>query len=63
LKNDAGEQKTLRIVGVDENDHHPQHIFIDSPMARALLSKQVDDEIEVLTPTGKTTLVCQFNSL
>jgi transcription elongation factor GreB len=31
----------------------PQHISIDSPMARALLSKQVDDEIEVLTPTGK----------
>jgi hypothetical protein len=24
-------------------------------MARALLSKQVDDEIEVLTPTGKNT--------
>lgn len=24
-------------------DHHPQHISIDSPMARALLSKQVDD--------------------
>ena len=47
-------QKTLRIVGVDEiYDHHPQHISIDSPMARALLSKQVDDEIEVLTPTGK----------
>ncbi len=54
IENDAGEQKTLRIVGVDEiYDHHPQHISIDSPMARALLSKQVDDEIEVLTPTGK----------
>lgn len=54
IENDEGEQKTLRIVGVDEiYDHHPQHISIDSPMARALLSKQVDDEIEVLTPTGK----------
>lgn len=54
IENDAGEQKTLRIVGVDEiYDHHPQYISIDSPMARALLSKQVDDEIEVLTPTGK----------
>lgn len=54
IENDAGEQKTLRIVGVDEiYDHHLQHISIDSPMARALLSKQVDDEIEVLTPTGK----------
>lgn len=54
IENEAGEQKTLRIVGVDEiYDHHPQHISIDSPMARALLSKQVDDEVEVVTPTGK----------
>ena len=54
IENDDGEQKTLRIVGVDEiYDHHPQHISIDSPMARALLSKQVDDEVEVITPLGK----------
>ena len=54
IENEEGEQKTLRIVGVDEiYDHHPQHISIDSPMARALLSKQVDDEIEVQTPLGK----------
>ena len=54
IENEQGEQKTLRIVGVDEiYDHHPQHISIDSPMARALLSKQVDDEVEVQTPFGK----------
>ncbi len=54
IENDAGEKKTLRIVGVDEiYDHHPQHISIESPMARALLSKQVDDEVEVITPLGK----------
>ncbi|KAF1024719.1 MAG: Transcription elongation factor GreB [Acinetobacter bereziniae] len=54
IENDEGESKTLRIVGVDEiYDHHPQHISIDSPMARALLSKQVDDEVEVVTPLGK----------
>lgn len=54
IENEAGEQKTLRIVGVDEiYDHHPQHISIDSPMARALLGKQVDDEVEVMTPSGK----------
>ena len=40
--------------GVDEiYDHHPQHISIESPMARALLSKEVDDEVEVHTPLGK----------
>ena len=54
IENEQGEQKTLRIVGVDEiYDHHPQHISIESPMARALLSKQVDDEVEVQTPLGK----------
>ncbi|NHC02540.1 transcription elongation factor GreB [Acinetobacter sp. 187] len=54
IENDDGEVKTLRIVGVDEiYDHHPQHISIDSPIARALLGKQVDDEVEVVTPSGK----------
>jgi transcription elongation factor GreB len=49
-------------VGVDEiYDHHPQHISIESPMARALLSKQVDDEVEVITPLGKT--VWYINSI
>ena len=56
IENDVGDVKNLRIVGVDEiYDHHPQHISIDSPMARALLGKQVDDEVEVLTPLGKKT--------
>ncbi|CAI3123146.1 Transcription elongation factor GreB [Acinetobacter calcoaceticus] len=54
IENEDGEQKTLRIVGIDEiYDHHPQHISIESPMARALLGKEVDDEIEVHTPSGK----------
>lgn len=54
IENEEGEQKTLRIVGIDEiYDHHPQHISIESPMARALLGKDVDDEIEVHTPSGK----------
>ena len=54
IENEDGEKKSLRIVGVDEiYDHHPQHISIDSPMARALLSKKIDDEVEVITPLGK----------
>lgn len=54
IENEEGEQKTLRIVGIDEiYDHHPQHISIESPMARALLGKEVDDEIEVHMPSGK----------
>ena len=56
IENEEGEVKKLRIVGVDEiYDHHPQHISIDSPMARALLAKEVDDEVDVITPLGKKT--------
>ncbi len=54
LENEQGEQKRIRIVGVDEiYGHHPDYISIESPMARALLGKQVDDEAEVITPLGK----------
>ena len=57
IENEAGEQKNLRIVGIDEiYDHHPQHISIESPIAQALLGKQVDDEVDVLTPLGKKQL-------
>jgi len=56
IENEEGEVKKLRIVGVDEiYDHHPQHISIDSPMARALLAKEVDNEVDVITPLGKKT--------
>ena len=36
-----------RLVGPDEFDAQPDYISIDSPMARALLKKQVDDEIAI----------------
>lgn len=41
-----------RIVGPDEIDTDKGYISIDAPMARALLKKSVDDEIEVNTPSG-----------
>lgn len=47
LENDAGEQFRYRLVGPDEFDADPAYISIDSPMARALLKKQVDDEIAI----------------
>lgn len=42
----------FKIVGPDEIYDNKEYISIDSPMARALLKKQVDDEVEVPTPTG-----------
>ncbi|MFU8925926.1 transcription elongation factor GreB [Acinetobacter puyangensis] len=56
IENEQGETIKLRIVGVDEIfDTNPSYISIDSPMAKALLGKSVDDEIEVVTPSGKKT--------
>lgn len=53
LVNPAGEVQTLRIVGADEFDPKRNWISIDSPMARALLKRQIDDEIRVQTPGGQ----------
>ena len=52
LENEQEEQATYRIVGPDEIDVANNHITIDSPMARALIGKQVDDEVIVKTPKG-----------
>jgi transcription elongation factor GreB len=47
LETESGEEKTYRIVGPDEIDFETCNISLDSPMARALLGKQVDDEITI----------------
>ena len=41
-----------RIVGADELDPSRGTISVDSPLARALLGKRVDDEVSVAAPTG-----------
>lgn len=56
LENEQGETKQHRLVGTDEFDPARNWISIDSPVARALIGKQVDDEIQVETPLGKITL-------
>ena len=53
LINEQDETVTYRLVGPDEWDVKNNEISIDSPMARALLGKQVDDEVWVQTPNGK----------
>jgi transcription elongation factor GreB len=49
-----GERLRYRIVGPDETDAGLGHISIDSPLARALLKRRVDDELEVQLPVGPT---------
>jgi transcription elongation factor GreB len=54
IENDEGVKKRFRIVGPDEiYGDAKDYISIDSPMARALLKKEVDDDASVLTPTGE----------
>src|SRR5688500_13697514 len=52
LEDAAGEAKRYRIVGPDETDAKAGWISIDSPLARALLRKRVDDELEAQLPAG-----------
>ncbi len=53
IENEAGDSKTFRIVGPEEiYGDAKDYISIDSPMARALLKKEVDEEFFVSTPEG-----------
>lgn len=56
LETEQGEIKQYRIVGCDEFDPNKNWISIDSPVARALIGKQQDDEVRVKTPAGITSL-------
>jgi transcription elongation factor GreB len=53
IENEAGELKTFRVVGYDEIYGRMDYISIDSPMARALLKKEVGDEFVVQIPNGE----------
>jgi transcription elongation factor GreB len=53
LINEENKEVTYRVVGPDEWDVKKGEISIDSPMARALIGKAVDDEVVVQTPEGE----------
>lgn len=46
-------EMTYRIVGDDEADIKQNLISINSPIARALIGKQIDDAARVNTPNGE----------
>ena len=52
LEDDNGEEKTYRIVGPDEFDAKKGWISMDSPVAKALLKKHLEDDVKVETPNG-----------
>ena len=47
IEDNAGTEKTYRVVGPDEFDPKLGYISMDSPMGKALLGKSVDDEISI----------------
>ena len=53
IENDKGEQKRFRIVGYNEIFDTKDYISIDSPMAHALMKKEVGDEAVVKTDAGE----------
>jgi transcription elongation factor GreB len=53
IENEQGDTLRFRVVGYDEIYGYSDYISIDSPMARALLKKQVGDEAQVDTPSGQ----------
>ena len=57
LEDESGSERCYRIVGADETSASKGWISVDSPMSRALLGKQVNDEISVDLPEGRVELV------
>jgi transcription elongation factor GreB len=55
LADEAGAQKRLTIVGVDEVDTARGRISWQSPIGRALLGKGPGDEVLVKAPAGEVT--------
>ena len=53
----SGECSRYRIVGPDETDARLGHISIDSPLARAMLKKRIDDEFDAALPGGSVRFV------
>lgn len=64
LQDEQHQEHTYRIVGPDEFDSRVEYISMDSPMARALLKKQIDDAVVVKTPAGEilyTVISVKYN--
>ncbi len=53
LNVDTDDEVTYKIVGDDEADIKNNRISINSPIARAIIGKEVDTEVEVNTPGGR----------
>ena len=53
LEDEDENSVVYRIVGPDEFDQEAHYISVDSPLARALLKRELGDEVEVEVPRGR----------
>ena len=56
LEDEQANVRRYRIVGADEIDAAKGYISVDSPVARALLGKSVEDSVTVASPEGASDL-------
>lgn len=52
LLDEDDQQHCYRLVGADEIGDEPNYISIDSPLARQLVKKQLNDEVTFTKPNG-----------
>jgi transcription elongation factor GreB len=57
LEDEAGAESEYRIVGPDEFEAARGWISMDSPLARALMRKAIDDEVVIEMPTVRKKYV------
>ena len=52
VNNDTDDEVTYQIVGDDEADIKAGLISVNSPIARGLIGKELDDTVNIVTPGG-----------
>jgi len=57
LEDERGDETEFRIVGPDEIEPARRYVSMDSPLARALMGKRLDDEIRIDVPGGNKVYV------
>ena len=53
LEDESGNEQRWRIVGPDEFDLKGGKLSMDSPLARSLIGKRLDDEVSLRSPSGE----------
>jgi transcription elongation factor GreB len=57
VEDEDGRETEVRIVGPDEIDPARKYVSMDAPLSRALMKRQVDDEVTVEVPGGSMKYV------